>query len=102
MASSKLSTRELIQLLLVPSRVLNPLRSPHSPVSVESVRCSRYEGHPFRQKTEMAEIPFDAFLDSAPDAIVVADQAGRIITWNRATPRLLGYSVKESVIPREI
>jgi len=48
----------------------------------------------------MAEIPFDAFLDSAPDAIVVADSEGHIISWNRAAPRLFGYLVKESVTPR--
>lgn len=38
---------------------------------------------------------FRSVVESAADAIVLADHRGRIISWNRAARRLFGYSVEE-------
>src|SRR5687768_10651064 len=34
---------------------------------------------------------FEAFLDAAPDAIVVVDEGGKIVMLNRLTERMFGY-----------
>jgi adenylate cyclase len=34
-------------------------------------------------------------IDSAPDAIVSVDMAGKVLTWNRRAARMFGYTAKE-------
>jgi PAS domain S-box-containing protein len=44
---------------------------------------------------------FEALLESAPDAIVLADSAGRITLVNRRTEELFGYARRE-LLGREV
>ena len=43
-----------------------------------------------------SEERFRSVVESAVDAIVLADQRGRIISWNWAARQLFGYSLKET------
>ncbi|HET9221126.1 MAG TPA: PAS domain S-box protein, partial [Roseiflexaceae bacterium] len=43
------------------------------------------------------EIPFQALLDAAPDAIVIVDTAGRIAMANGQVERLFGYGRAELI-----
>ena len=55
--------------------------------------------HPGRTGTEEAlresEERFRSVVETAPDAIVLADHWGHIISWNKAAQRLFGYTTKE-------
>jgi PAS domain S-box-containing protein len=42
-----------------------------------------------------SEVRFHSVVESAPDAIIVADEAGRIISWNRAAERMFLYCAEE-------
>ncbi|WP_447973648.1 PAS domain-containing sensor histidine kinase [Nitrospira sp. Kam-Ns4a] len=42
-----------------------------------------------------SEEQFRSVVEAAPDAIVVADQHGRIVSWNRAAQRLFGFTPDE-------
>ena len=44
-----------------------------------------------------SEVKFRAFLESAPDAIVIADGKGRIVLVNAETERLFGYPREELI-----
>jgi len=44
-----------------------------------------------------SEHRFESLVESATDAIVVANGRGIIVSWNRAASRLFGYSVEETV-----
>lgn len=44
-----------------------------------------------------SEERFRSLVESATDAIVLADQQGRIISWNRAASRLFGYAESEVI-----
>ena len=47
----------------------------------------------------MASRPFDfeAFIQSAGDAIVAAGTDGSIVLWNRAAERIFGYTEAEAL-----
>jgi two-component system, LuxR family, sensor kinase FixL len=49
----------------------------------------------------VAEDRFSALLDAAVDAIVLIDQRGRVVRFNRAAERLFGYAPEE-VIGRNV
>src|SRR6266496_840739 len=55
--------------------------------------------HPGRTGTEEAlresQERFRSVVETAPDAIVLADHWGHIISWNKAAQRLFGYTTKE-------
>ncbi|NOT97258.1 MAG: PAS domain S-box protein [Nitrospira sp.] len=44
-----------------------------------------------------SEEQFRAIVESATDAIILADHAGRIISWNNASERIFGYSMEEAL-----
>jgi len=46
---------------------------------------------------KQAEQKFRSVTESAIDAIISADHSGRIVSWNRAATRILGYSEEESL-----
>jgi len=48
-----------------------------------------------REALQESEDRFRSMVESAADAIVLADQQGRIISWNRAARQLFGYSASE-------
>jgi PAS domain S-box-containing protein len=45
----------------------------------------------------LAEIPFQALLDAAPDAIVIVDMAGRIVVVNSQVEHVFGYGRAELI-----
>ena len=44
-----------------------------------------------------SELRFRSVVESAADAIILADQDGHIISWNHSAERLFGYTMKEVV-----
>jgi PAS domain S-box-containing protein len=50
-----------------------------------------------RRALETSEKRFRALAESAGDAIVTADSAGRITFWNPAAARIFGYAHEEAV-----
>ena len=44
-----------------------------------------------------SEEQFRALVESATDAIVLANHEGRIISWNKASEQIFGYSVEEAL-----
>ncbi len=59
--------------------------------------------------SEESELKFKSVIESAKDAIIVADFHGSIIQWNRGAERIFGYSSEEilgsnidSIIPRRL
>jgi PAS domain S-box-containing protein len=55
----------------------------------------RQEAKGTGQRKSLDPTTFQAFLDAAPDAIVVTDPRGRIVYANASTERLFGYSSGE-------
>jgi len=49
------------------------------------------------RERKQAEQKFRSVTESAIDAIISADHTGRIISWNKAATRILGYTEKEAV-----
>ena len=49
------------------------------------------------QEAAVSEVRFRAITDSAQDAIVSADCAGEIVTWNAAAARIFGYEEGEAL-----
>ena len=49
------------------------------------------------QTLQESEIRFQSLVESASDAIVLADSNGVIISWNRAAARLFGYGDTEMI-----
>jgi diguanylate cyclase len=47
------------------------------------------------QSLRRSEVGYRALVESAVDAIVSADATGRIVSWNTAAERLLGYGADE-------
>ena len=48
-------------------------------------------------RAKSAEIKFQKLVESAPDAVVVADEDGRIVSWNAVASRLFGYEAFEVI-----
>ena len=48
-----------------------------------------------QEALQESEERFRSVVESAADAIILADHRGRIISWNRAARQLFGYSVEE-------
>src|SRR5687767_3300921 len=57
------------------------------------VRCSRTES----EYAAMVAAQFQALLDAAVDAIIVIDERGQILTFNRAAERMFGYPAADVV-----
>ncbi|MDE3036696.1 MAG: PAS domain S-box protein, partial [Nitrospirota bacterium] len=56
---------------------------------------SMIEGTAFVDRIREAELRFRSVVQSAVDAIVVADGEGLILTWNPAAGRIFGYAEEE-------
>jgi PAS domain S-box-containing protein len=66
---------------------LSPLETPQGPMVISAVRdVTARKG---------AEDKFRALLESAPDAMVIVDQRGRIVLVNSRTEEMFGYSRQE-------
>lgn len=66
---------------------LSPLNTPEGPMVISAVRdVTERKG---------AEDKFRALLESAPDAMVIVDQRGRIVLVNSRTEELFGYPRQE-------
>ncbi len=66
---------------------LSPVKTPQGPMVITAIRdVSARKG---------SEDKFRALLESAPDAMVVVDQSGRIVLVNSRTEELFGYSRHE-------
>ena len=48
-----------------------------------------------------SEERFDALVQSAADAIIVADEDGRIVSWNPAATRMFGYA-RDEILGRQL
>lgn len=53
--------------------------------------------HPFAGEATRTDEELRALLETAPDAMVLVDQEGRIVLVNRQTERLFGYSRQELI-----
>lgn len=51
----------------------------------------------FESQTVKSENKFRSVIESASDAIILADGRGTIISWNRAAERIFGYSEQEAL-----
>ena len=51
----------------------------------------------FQEKLEMSEKRFREFMESAPDAMIIANEEGNIIYSNLQAHKLFGYSKKELI-----
>ncbi|MDO9119630.1 MAG: response regulator [Nitrospira sp.] len=49
------------------------------------------------ERAKSAESKFQKLVESAPDAVVVADEDGRIVSWNAVASRLFGYAAFEVI-----
>jgi PAS domain S-box-containing protein len=66
---------------------LSPLQTPDGPMVISAVRDVT--------ASKGAEDKFRALLESAPDAMVIVDQQGRIVLVNSRTEELFGYTRQE-------
>src|SRR5271170_416690 len=66
---------------------LSPVQTPEGPMVISAIRdVTARKG---------AEDKFRALLESAPDAMVIVDQRGRIVLVNSRTEELFGYARRE-------
>ena len=66
---------------------LSPVRTPQGPMVISAIRdVTARKG---------SEDKFRALLESAPDAMVIVDQRGRIVLVNSRTEELFGYARHE-------
>ena len=66
---------------------LSPMQSPEGPMVISAIRdVTARKG---------SEDKFRALLESAPDAMVIVDQRGRIVLINSRTEQLFGYARRE-------
>ncbi|MGQ0810782.1 MAG: PAS domain S-box protein [Nitrospiraceae bacterium] len=62
-----------------------------------SVKGLTVRAEHMEQALHASEVRFRALVESATDAIVLADQGGHIISWNKAAERLFGYEKEEAL-----
>ncbi|WP_033541796.1 bifunctional diguanylate cyclase/phosphodiesterase [Planococcus sp. CAU13] len=66
-------------------------------LAYNSVRADRR----MATQTDESELKFHSVIESANDAIIVADHTGHIIQWNQGAARIFGYP-KEEVLGRSL
>jgi PAS domain S-box-containing protein len=65
--------------------------------SVRRLECAWATAQEDNLRAKSAESKFQKLVESAPDAVVVADQEGRIVSWNAVASRLFGYAAVEVI-----
>jgi PAS domain S-box-containing protein len=60
-----------------------------------SMRALEAKAVQIESDLRQSEVRFHSVVESAPDAIIVAEEAGRIISWNRAAERMFLYRTEE-------
>lgn len=79
----------------------------YAPVARPARTSDRAQGQPLERTApveslaEFADRAFEDFLEAVPDAVVIADQSGRIIFVNDQAERLFGYC-REELLGREV
>src|SRR4051812_46996881 len=58
---------------------------------------ARLESSPAPAQAAIDRAVFDAIVNSARDAVVVADDAGLVLFWNPAAEELFGYAASEII-----
>jgi PAS domain S-box-containing protein len=52
-------------------------------------------------RTRQTQLQFSSFLETAPDAVVIADREGRIVRVNQQAERMFGYE-RQELVGREV